>query len=297
MSRGIPLKFRIGFRFVKLMMLMVSPTRGNKALPKMNARVRYGEGLEHGRVKIGGMPRDVIAPAFHLGKRTVIYIHGGGFVYGQTPIHLKYCGLLAQRLKALIVAVDYSLEPYPAGLNDCLAVYKALVDEGTNPENIAIVGDSAGGCYTLTLLLKAQERNLALPRAAVCISPCVSGRDDDLDPSVADPVLPQRACKMFSAHYRGNGDPTDPLMSPLFGDFAGMPPILIYCGGRETLLKSVRILADRAAQEHWDIKLKVVPGMFHIFPLSLTIPEGGRATDAIIAFLDERLGALDALPA
>jgi acetyl esterase/lipase len=296
MSKQIPLKFRIAFRLIKLMMLIVSPTRGNKALPRMNAKVKYGDGIEHERAEISGVPCDVITPAGHSGGRTVIYIHGGGFVYGQTPIHLKYCGLLARRLKARIIAVDYSLDPYPAGLDDCLAAYKAVVDQGTNPQEIAIAGDSAGGCYTLTLLLKARAQNLALPRAAVCISPCGSGRDADLDPDVADPVLPQRACKKFSAHYRGNGDPADPLMSPLFGDFAGMPPILIYCGGRETLLKSVKTLTARAAAEHWDMTLKVEPAMFHIFPLSVTIPEGKRATDAIVAFLDEKLDAPSALP-
>jgi acetyl esterase/lipase len=285
MPNSIPLKFRIGFAFAKLMMLTISPKRGNKSLPKMNARVKYADGVKHERTRIGGVACDVIAPADGARERTVLYIHGGGFVYGQSPIHLKYCGLLAKRLRARIVAVDYSLEPFPAGLDDCFAVYKAVVDEGAKPEKLALVGDSAGGCYTLTLLLKIKEQNLPLPCAAVAISPCVSGCDDGFDPDFTDPLLPHRACRMFTVHYRGNENPTNPLMSPIFGDFAEMPPILIFSGEHETLLKSVETLASRAKQEGWNITLKVVPGMFHTFPLAVSIPEGKQATEEIIAFL------------
>jgi acetyl esterase/lipase len=268
------------------MMATISPKRGNRSLPKMNARVKYADGIRHERTRIGGVPCDVLVPTDGDDRQTVLYIHGGGFVYGQTPIHLKYCGLLAERLNARIVAIDYSLEPFPAGLNDCFAVYRAVLDEGTKPEHLAIAGDSAGGCYTLTLLLKVKEEKLPLPRAAVAISPCVSACDDGFDQSVIDPLLPYRACKMFSTHYRGNADPTNPLMSPLFGNFAEMPPVLMYSGQRETLLKSVKTLATTAEHEGWDITLKVVPEMFHVFPLIVTIPEGKQATEEIVAFLD-----------
>jgi acetyl esterase/lipase len=294
MPKSIPLNYRIGFRFIKLMMLTISPKRGNKLLPKMNAKVKYADGVKHERTRIGGVSCDVIVPAEGAGERTVLYIHGGGFVYGQTPIHLKYCGLLAERLNARVVAIDYSLEPFPAGLNDCFAVYKAILNEGAKSEHLAIAGDSAGGCYTLTLLLKVRDEKLPLPCAAVAISPGVSGRDDGFDRSVIDPLLPRRACEMFSVHYRGDADPNNPLMSPLFGDFAGMPPILMYSGERETLLKSAKALAATAEHEGWDITLKVVPGMFHIFPLAVAIPEGKQATKEIIAFLNKKLGGVKA---
>jgi acetyl esterase/lipase len=270
-------------------MLMISPERGNKFLPRMNAKLKFEGGVKRERTVIGGVGCDVFTAIGSPDKKTLLYIHGGGFVYGQTPMHLNYCAMLSERLKMRVIAIDYSLKPYPAGLNDCFSVYRHVLNKGAKPKDIAVAGDSAGGCYTLTLLLKLKEQKLPLPAAAVCISPCVSGEDSGFDRTITDPMLPHRACLMFSARYRGGADPKNPLISPIYGDFAGMPPILIYSGERETLLTSVKAFAERAKREGWNIAHKVVPHMFHIFPIYTDIREGKQATDEIIGFLNERL--------
>jgi monoterpene epsilon-lactone hydrolase len=160
----------------------------------------YGVTLEP--LSAGGVACTWIIPPGSPSDQVVLYLHGGGFVYGQTPPHLQMGAYLAHKTGARILMVDYRLapkHPFPSALEDCITAYHWLLQQGIPARNIAVAGDSVGGNLTLTTLLKLRDEGTPLPSAAVCLSPVTDlSNKSEMRPAIKDPLLPAKAVKFYN---------------------------------------------------------------------------------------------------
>ncbi|MXO71181.1 alpha/beta hydrolase [Alteraurantiacibacter buctensis] len=271
--------------------------KGRADLEALLAGMPADEGLAYERGELAGVPvlRINSGPS---GAGAMLYLHGGAYIAGSTQ---GYRGLIAEIGKALglpAVAPDYRLAPeapFPAAVEDAVAVYQALLDEGIPASRIVIAGDSAGGGLTLATLVKLRAEGMPLPAAGFMISPWA-----DLTCSVAtmeskaaeDPSLDRAGLLGGAAAYLAGQDPAHPLASPVNADLAGLPPLLVQVGSAEILLGDSMLIAERAGHAGTHVQLEVWPDMIHVWhSFHFMLPEGRQALDAAGTFLRARLGA------
>jgi acetyl esterase/lipase len=232
----------------------------------------------------------------------LLYVHGGGWTAGGLDSHRPLSARLSAATGCAVLAVDYRLAPehaFPAGLDDCLAAYgwlRANGPRGAAPaKSLFVAGDSAGGNLTLALLLALKQRGLPLPNAAVPISPATdftASGESWRTRAAADPILtmgPDGIRLLANVYLQGRAQPEDPLASPLFGDFSGLPPLLFHVGDAEVLLDDAVRAAAKAKQAGVDVTLEVWPEMPHVWhAFAPFLPEATRAIDRIGAFVRAR---------
>lgn len=256
------------------------------------------DGIKLVRVKVGEIPCEwVVAPGADPNVR-LLYLHGGGWVSGSGGFYLTLSAHLSAAAKCVVLLPDYRLapeHPFPAGLEDCVAAHEWLTANGPDGPAPAratfIAGDSAGGNLTLATLLALRDRKLKLPSGGIPLS---AATDFSLEsPSlknVYDPIISSRCMPEFRKLYLGRHDPRDPLASPVWGDYRGLPPLLIQVGEHEMLLDDSVRVAKKARADGIAVQLEVWPGMFHVFqshePL---LPEGREAIAHISQFIRSKL--------
>ena len=240
----------------------------------------------------GGVPaRHVAAPGVR-DDRGVLYFHGGGYVAGGLDSHTELMGSLARACRAPVLGIDYRLapeHPYPAALDDAVASYERLLGNGIDPARVVIGGDSAGGGLTLACLLALRSAGTPLPAGAILISPWtdLSGSGDSMQGRLAaDPMLSGDLLGPMAAAYAGEAELTDPGVSPLFGDLAGLPPLLVQVGDDEVLLDDSTRLAARAEAAGVSAQLHVFEGAFHVFQMFPALPESREALAEMGRFFD-----------
>lgn len=230
--------------------------------------------------------------------KIVLYLHGGGYTSGSIKSHAGIVGKLALETGIAHIAINYGLapeHPYPHGLNHAIKAYQWLMEEEYfRPEDIIIMGDSAGGGLTLSTLLKIKAMGLPQPMAAVVLSPwtdlTLSG-DSALQDTERDPILETPKAKEWAGWYGGN-DLKNPFISPLYGDLEGLPPILIQVGTEEILLSDSVRFATAAALKGVDIELDIWDDMPHVWHFFWHyIPESKAAIQKIVVYLDARIEA------
>lgn len=220
----------------------------------------------------------------------ILYFHGGGFVSGNAVDHRNLVAKFTQFLGAKSLVFDYSLapeNPFPAGVNDSVTIYQWVLSQGYLPEHILFAGDSAGAGLQMSCLLKLKELGLPLPAGVVAMSPCVDmtiSGESHKTRLKADPCTPKGSTETWLSYYIGDGDPADPIMSPLFGDLSGLPPMIIQVGDHETLLSDSTRFAEKAHKAGVDVTLHVWEGMFHCFPL--LAPMFREANEAMVEIRD-----------
>lgn len=247
------------------------------------------------QVDAAGVPAEWVSVDGHTGSVTTLYVHGGGYCIGSLNTHRRLVGDIARASSSRALQVDYRLgpeHPYPAAVDDAVAAYRWLLAEGIAPEQLVVAGDSAGGGLTAATLLALRDAGDALPACALLISPwldltCTS--DSFANKVAEDPVLSQSNLKMWSQMYAGEHTRA-PLVSPLFGDLSGLPPLLIQVGTAELLLDDSTRFAERAEAAGVNVTLEVWDDMIHIWPIfSFMLPEGQQAIDRIGAYIKERV--------
>jgi epsilon-lactone hydrolase len=227
----------------------------------------------------------------------VLYLHGGGYVIGSPRSHRHLAAAIAQAASTAALVPDYRLapeHPFPAALDDAVAAYQWLLARGLAPARIVVAGDSAGGGLTIATLVALRERGLPRPAAGVCISPWVdltcSGATYATKAAV-DPIVTRESVSMMAEAYAAGGDPKAPLLSPLYADLRGLPPLLVQVGGDEVLLDDARGLAEHARAAGVDVTLEEWPAMIHVWHWFLPmLAEAERAIGAIGDFVRARLG-------
>ncbi len=234
-----------------------------------------------------------LEPVNERAAPTLLYFHGGGYYFCSPATHRPLVfALTAKRAGARSFSVDYRLAPeapFPAAHEDALAAYAALLEAGVDPATIVLGGDSAGGGLALALLVALRDRGTPLPAGAVLFSPwtdlAATGEtlrsNDGADPMFAGAAL-GRAARL----YIGDASPTDPYLSPLYADPAGLPPLLIQAGSTEVLLDDSRRFAERARAAGVEVDLQVWPRMPHVWQMAVPfMPEARRALDDAAAFV------------
>lgn len=219
---------------------------------------------------------------------TLLYLHGGAYLAGSAATHRRWVSNLSWGIGAVAYVPNYRLAPehqFPAAVDDALAVYEALLADHVDPARIIVGGDSAGGGLASALLLRLRDESRPLPAGGILFSPYT-----DLE-HTGDSILLNRHTdylpfgeRMVNTPYLGTQDPRDPYASPLYGDFAGLPPLLVFAGGREMILDdSIRMVAA-ARRDGCSAELHVAADMYHVWPALLpNHPETMRA----VAICDE----------
>ncbi len=222
---------------------------------------------------IGGVPSVWFTPktasaAGAIGDATLLYFHGGAYIFGSTRSHAELIARLALATPARVLAPEYRLapeHPFPAAVDDALAVYRALLAGGTDPKRLVVAGDSAGGGLTMALLQKLREAGDPLPAGAVLICPWVdlTAKGGSLAENAAFDWSNEDVGHTWIAAYLDGHDRRDPLASPIFADMKGLPPLLVQIGGAELLHDQATTLAARAREAGVDVRLVVEPDMVH----------------------------------
>jgi monoterpene epsilon-lactone hydrolase len=235
---------------------------------------------------LGGVPTAEVTVAGVELRHVVLYFHGGVYVIGDAFLAAELASQIARRTQAKVISVDYRLapeHPYPAAVDDALAAYEALLHNGIAPSDIAFAGESAGGGLAIATLVNARDHGLPLPAAALVMSPyadlTLAGATLETRRE-ADPLLSRELLQPRVADYASGQDPALALMSPIFADLSGLPPLIIQAGTHEVLLDDAIRLAQQAAAADVEVTLDITPGVPHVF-------------QAYHQILDEATAALD----
>jgi acetyl esterase/lipase len=235
---------------------------------------------------LGGVPTAEITVAGIEPRHVVLYFHSGVYVLGDAFLAAELASQVGRRTHAKVISVDYRLGPehaYPAAVDDALTAYEALLQNGIAASDIAFAGESAGGGLAVATLVNARDHGLPLPVAAYVMSPYVdltlAGTTMETRREV-DPLLGREALQARVTDYTSGQDAAFGLISPIFADLSGLPPLIIQAGTHEVLLDDAVRLAQQAISADVQVTLDITPGVPHVF-------------QAYHAILDEAAAALD----
>lgn len=248
---------------------------------------------------LGNRPALYVEPKNGLRPGTILYFHGGSWVFGSPETTLSLTGHLVAKTGFGAYSLDYRLapeHPFPAAIEDTLSAYRALLDSGKDPSTIAFAGDSAGGGLTVTTCLAARDAGLPLPAAIVAFSPGLdatrTGESMDTKEGI-DPIFTREAVEHTGAMYLAGADPHQPLLSPaVLADLTAFPPMLLQVGTNEILLDDSTRLAARARAAGVDVVLDITADVPHVFQsFAGVLDEADEALDRAALFLSQRIRA------
>ena len=253
---------------------------------------------------LGGVPTAEITVGGVEPRHVVLYFHGGVYVIGDAFQAAGLASQVGRRTGAKVISVDYRLapeHPYPAAVDDALAAYQALLRGGTAPSGIAFAGESAGGALAVATLVNARDHGLPLPAAALVMSPyadlTLSGATMDTKRE-ADPLFTPEAFPARVADYTAGQDAALGLISPIFADLSGLPPLIIQAGTHEVLLDDAIRLARQAATADVQVTLDITPGVPHVFQAYyLILDEAAAALDRAGQLLSAHLASAERVTA
>ena len=250
-------------------------------------------------VNANGVPGEWVTVPESDSNRRLLYVHGGGYVIGSALTHRRLCEGIARAGGCAVLNLDYRLapeHPFPAAVEDAIEGLKFVQSNGPDGEGAAestfVAGDSAGGGLTLATLLAARDQGVDQPNAAIGISAwtdlAISGETiqtrADADPLITDSAM----VKGMAAQYLGDADAEDPLASPLYADYAGLPPLLLQVGDAEILLSDTTRVTEKARAAGVDVVEEVWDEMFHVWhAFAPMLPEGQAAIDRIGEFINQ----------
>lgn len=255
-------------------------------------RLPMPEGARLERIDAGGVPAIWATTPESIRERTILYLHGGGYVLGGAEGYCKMTSRIARAAEARVLVIDYRLAPenaFPAAVQDGVQVYGWLLQQGVRPDSVAIAGDSAGGGLTLATMISVRDAGGKLPAAAAVISPWIdlaltgSSLEANAD---RDSLISRSVLEGFVNGYLQGQDPRSPLASPLYADLRALPPLLVQVGTAETLLDDAQRLAERAREAGVEVTLDVaeeMPHVWHVFASFL--PEAQQAIDRLGRFV------------
>jgi acetyl esterase/lipase len=251
------------------------------------------DGISVHETSLGGRPALRVTADAGTEAGTLLYFHGGSHVVGSPRTALGLTAGLVTRTGIPAISVDYRLapeHPFPADVEDVVAAYRELLNQGHDPESVAFAGDSAGGGLAITGALAARDAGLPRPAAIVAFSPGLDATRTGptmVTKAEADPLLARATLDYVSGLYVDGQDRRHPLLSPaVTADLAGLPPMLIQAGTNEMLLDDARRLALRASDADVDVVLDITAQVPHVFQsYTDVIDEAGQALDRAALFL------------
>ncbi|TKB57546.1 alpha/beta hydrolase [Ferrimonas aestuarii] len=252
-------------------------------LDSLNGFISSPSGLEVINDTLDGIPCQWLVKGRPAGDKVLLYFHGGGFCFRTPKVHNAMVHHLSQEVGARAVMVQYRLAPefpFPAAVRDCFTAYKALLAQGIAPDDIIIAGDSAGGNLTMTTLLKAREKGISQPLAALLFSPAVDltlNTNSGFVMRNQDPFFDLGSLMLLRNSYLNGHTPCDPYASPLAAELHDLAPVLVQVGSIEILLDDSVRLANRIRHHGGEADLMIWPGLPHVFPLFYQLPEAKEA--------------------
>jgi epsilon-lactone hydrolase len=281
-------------------LLMRSRRRGiawlRAAQEAIPANVPLAEQVRFEPVTLGGVPCQWCTPRDRTPERTIVYLHGGGFVIGSVEGFRDLLSRLALSADARVLGVDYRLapeHPFPAQQEDCLAATRALLASGVDPRRLALAGDSAGGSLTVATLTALRDAGGPLPAAATLICPWTEpfAEGGSMDANAPFDFGDRALLAGWAEAAIGAGDPSDPRFSVANAKLEGLPPLLVQVGSIELLYDQVLRFVERARAAGVETTLEVLPEMFHDVHLQAALlPEGAAAVEAVAAYLRAHTG-------
>ncbi|MFD2474148.1 alpha/beta hydrolase [Amycolatopsis silviterrae] len=246
---------------------------------------------------LAGRPAVLVEPPTEPRPGTILYFHGGSFSLGSPHTAMGLTANLVLRTGIRALSLDYRLapeHPFPAAIEDCLAAYRALLED-TDPSSIVFAGDSAGGGLSVTTCLAARDAGVPMPAGIVAFSPGLDHTRTGTTMATkegVDPFFTREGMGHTGDLYLAGADPAQPLLAPaVHADLTGFPPILLQVGTNEVLLDDSVRLAERARDADVDVILDVTAGVPHVFQsFTDTLDEAGQALDRAALFLSQRLG-------
>lgn len=253
------------------------------------------QGYDYELVELENFSMEYLRPVQVSTGRVVLQLHGGGYIGPMKNIYRDFAVCYSkQSMGGDVLTIDYRVAPeypYPAALEDALEAYRWLLEEKKYaPQKIVVAGDSAGGGLALALALYLRDYGMAMPAGLALMSPWTdltcSGESHETN-FHRDPQFGNTTDNLLhDSAYIGDADPRDPYLSPVFGEFWGMPPVLMQVGSEEVLLSDTLRVADKLRMAKGKLRVSVYDGMFHVFQMALRlIPESREAWEEVGAFL------------
>lgn len=247
------------------------------------------------KTDIEGIPAEWVAVPNAAQDRVFLYLHGGAYIMGSCNTHRSLAAKLSRSTAARVLVPEYRLapeNPFPAAMEDALLCYRWLISSGYKPEQIIIGGDSAGGGLTMSTLLSLKEAGDALPALVVLLSPWtdLTGTGESMETRAeADPWLSPEAARATPVLYIRDMDPRSPIVSSIYADLTGLPPMIVHVGNDEILLSDAARLVDRARESGVEVTFKVWDDMWHVFQ-TFEIPEANQSIEEIGVLITNKLG-------
>jgi len=254
------------------------------------------KGINTQKFNLNGIPAELI-DANNSKEGVILYLHGGAYALGSIKVYREFLARLAMASQVKVLAIDYRLapeHPFPAALEDAVSAYRWLLMKGFESSNIVIAGDSAGGGLALSTLVFLRDAGERLPACAVCISPWLNlAITHEAINNHNDPILNPQILGVYANYYARNNPPTSPLISPIYADLKGLPPLLIHAGSDEFLLDEAMQLTENACQANIEVVLQTWEGVFHGYQIIPFLPETKTSLEQISQFISEKLRYTD----
>jgi acetyl esterase/lipase len=224
------------------------------------------------RIKFGSLKADRFLRLNESSDRaTVLYFHGGGYVFGNPGTHRQHIARLVDRTETTAYVPTYRLapkDPFPAALDDAVAAYRALTGSGVDPSEIIVAGDSAGGGLALALLLTLRDGCMDLPKGAILFSPYTDLEHTGytIETNAATDYLPRTELRTPNRFYTDAANLKNPIVSPIHADLTGLPPMLVFAGAAEMILADSTRLAENASRDGVEATLRIADEMIHVWP-------------------------------
>jgi acetyl esterase/lipase len=265
--------------------------------PRFDARFAFADpAVRRTPVDAGGVAAEWIEAPESRPARVILYLHGGAFALRFPGTHGGMVGQWCRRLGARALMVDYRLapeHPFPAGVDDCHAAYRWLLAAGVAPRDVVIAGDSAGGNLVLVTLHGIKAAGEPMPACAVLLSPFVDftlSSESLVTNERRDPMFTLAAFVAMRRLYAPPERLVDPAVSPLFGDFAGLPPMLFQVGSTEMLRDDTMRAAAKAHAAGVPVEVEIWDRMPHVFMAMHVLPQAAEAAASIVRFIGARAG-------
>ncbi|NLR90828.1 alpha/beta hydrolase [Flammeovirga agarivorans] len=254
-------------------------------------------GVKAKKFELNGLSAEVIEPVRPTKtKRALLYLHGGGYAIGSSQTHRSLVGKIVDETRTTALLVNYRkipTYPCPAAIEDAFQGYQYLLDNGFAPNEIAIAGDSAGGGLVCSLLFYLKEKNVPFPKCGVCLSPWTdlkhTGKSAE-ENKFSDPFVKVKEMQRWAEVYAGSKSLEDPMVSPLYGEFDGFPPILIQASTNEVLYSDSFRLQEKMKAAGVDVTFQKWDDLMHWWQLFWRfIPESEDAINKVCEYLNKHL--------
>jgi epsilon-lactone hydrolase len=264
-------------------------------MEKLKAQV-IPEGLEIKSEDLNGVPIERMIPLGDIQRKVILYFHGGGFCLGIYFSNREFVAQIAKESGFTVIMPNYRLapeSPFPGALEDAVSVYRGLLNEGNSGKDIVVMGDSSGCALALSALLVLKKSGMEMPSALAFITPVIdfAGKGESLiTRAVKDPFRLKDPLGIAKI-YIGTNNPSSPMISPVYGELEGMPPMLIHAADYDVFLSDSVSIKEKADKIDVNVELKIWSKMWHIFHMQYGIvPEAKVVLSELCSYVKEKLG-------